>query len=156
MEMDMSLYLGAFLDEVDEQLQILDEEVLNLEQNSENLETIQRIFRAAHTLKGSSAAMGMQAMKELTHKIENVFDAIRNEQLSDSAAKVAEIAAASEQQTAQSEEVQQAMTNIAAVSEEISAGVEKTALTARRSITKRLVVSKRNSKKCVASCGAFR
>lgn len=79
--MDMSLYLGAFLDEVDEQLQILDEEVLNLEQNGENLETIQRIFRAAHTLKGSSAAMGMQAMKELTHKVENVFDAIRNNQL---------------------------------------------------------------------------
>lgn len=81
MEMDMSVYLGAFLDEVDEQLQILDEEVLHLEQDSENIETIQRIFRAAHTLKGSSAAMGMDKMKELTHKVENVFDAIRNNQL---------------------------------------------------------------------------
>ena len=77
----MSVYLGAFLDEVDEQLQILDEEVLNLEQDSENIETIQKIFRAAHTLKGSSAAMGMDKMKELTHKVENVFDAIRNAQL---------------------------------------------------------------------------
>ena len=81
MEMDMSLYLGAFLDEVDEQLQILEEEVLNLEQDSESIETIQKIFRAAHTLKGSSAAMGMTEMKELTHKVENVFDAIRNDQL---------------------------------------------------------------------------
>lgn len=81
MEIDMSVYLGAFLDEVDEQLQILDEEVLNLEQDGENLDTIQKIFRAAHTLKGSSAAMGMDKMKELTHKIENVFDAIRNHQL---------------------------------------------------------------------------
>ncbi|TSI07692.1 chemotaxis protein CheW [Lysinibacillus sp. BW-2-10] len=81
MEMDMSVYLGAFLDEVDEQLQILDEEVLNLENDGENIETIQKIFRAAHTLKGSSAAMGMTTMKELTHKVENVFDAIRNHQI---------------------------------------------------------------------------
>ena len=81
METDMSMYLGAFLDEVDEQLQILEEEVLNLEQDSENTETIQKIFRVAHTLKGSSAAMGIDKMKELTHKVENVFDAIRNQQL---------------------------------------------------------------------------
>ena len=51
MELDMSVYLGAFLDEVDEQLQILDEEVLNLEQDGENHETIQRIFRAATYVK---------------------------------------------------------------------------------------------------------
>ncbi|KMY54254.1 histidine kinase [Bacillus sp. FJAT-27231] len=81
MDMDMSLYLGAFLDEVDEQIQILEEEVLNLEQDGENLDTIQRIFRSAHTLKGSSAAMGFDKMKELTHKVENVFDLIRNQQL---------------------------------------------------------------------------
>lgn len=79
--MDLSVYLGAFLDEVDEQLEILEKEVLNLERDSENAETIQNIFRSAHTLKGSSAAMGMEKMKELTHKIENVFDSIRNQQL---------------------------------------------------------------------------
>lgn len=81
MDLDLSAYLGAFLDEVDEQIQILEEEVLNLEQDGSNMDTIQRIFRAAHTLKGSSAAMGMEKMKELTHKIENVFDAIRNQEL---------------------------------------------------------------------------
>lgn len=80
-EFDISAYLGVFLDEVDEQLQILEEEVLNLEQDGENHQTIQRIFRAAHTLKGSSAAMGFDKMKELTHKVENLFDLIRNQQL---------------------------------------------------------------------------
>ena len=80
-EFDISAYLGVFLDEVDEQLQILEEEVLHLEQDGENLQTIQRIFRAAHTLKGSSAAMGFDKMKELTHKVENLFDLIRNQQL---------------------------------------------------------------------------
>lgn len=78
----MSVYLGIFLDEVDEQLQILEEEILNLEKDSTNMETVQLIFRAAHTLKGSSAAMGFDKLKELTHKIENVFDFIRNQQLS--------------------------------------------------------------------------
>lgn len=81
MDMDLSVYLGAFLDEVDEQLEILEKEVLNLEQDGENVETIQNIFRAAHTLKGSSAAMGMEQMKELTHKVENVFNCIRNQQM---------------------------------------------------------------------------
>ncbi|KEF40056.1 chemotaxis protein histidine kinase-like protein [Schinkia azotoformans MEV2011] len=80
-EFDISAYLGVFLDEVDEQLQILEEEVLHLEQDGEKLQTIQRIFRAAHTLKGSSAAMGFDKMKELTHKVENLFDLIRNQQL---------------------------------------------------------------------------
>ncbi|MED4354658.1 chemotaxis protein CheA [Schinkia azotoformans] len=81
MDLDLSVYLGVFLDEVDEQLEILEKEVLNLEQDPKNAETIQSIFRAAHTLKGSSAAMGIEKMKELTHKIENVFDSIRNQQL---------------------------------------------------------------------------
>lgn len=81
MDIDLSVYLGAFIDEVDEQLEILEKEVLNLEQDAENAETIQNIFRAAHTLKGSSAAMGMEKMKELTHKVENIFDSIRNRQL---------------------------------------------------------------------------
>ncbi|WP_134685623.1 chemotaxis protein CheA [Brevibacillus migulae] len=78
---DLSAYLGIFLDEVDEQLQVLDEQILCLEQNPDNQQTIQKIFRAAHTLKGSSATMGITPMKEVTHRLENVFDLIRNKQL---------------------------------------------------------------------------
>jgi two-component system, chemotaxis family, sensor kinase CheA len=80
-EQDMSAFLGIFLDEVEEQLQILDEEILVLEKDPRGKETIQKIFRAAHTLKGSSAAMGFVHMKELTHAMENVFDGIRHEQI---------------------------------------------------------------------------
>ncbi|PYI50728.1 chemotaxis protein CheW [Paenibacillus flagellatus] len=79
---NMSAYLGILMDELDEQLQILNEQLLELEHDGSNMETIQRIFRAAHTLKGSSAAMGFEHLKELTHAIENVFDKIRNRQLS--------------------------------------------------------------------------
>ncbi|OCS92511.1 chemotaxis protein CheW [Caryophanon latum] len=78
---DLSDYLGVFLDEVDEQLQILDSEILMLEKDPFNEKTIQVIFRAAHTLKGSSAAMGFEKMKELTHHLENIFDNIRQNKM---------------------------------------------------------------------------
>lgn len=80
-EMQNSAYLGVFLDEMDEQLQILDESLLLLERNGAVDDTIQKIFRAAHTLKGSSAAMGFERLKELTHQMESLFDVIRNGQM---------------------------------------------------------------------------
>ena len=76
-EFDLSSYIGVFLDEVDEQLQQLDEGILSLEKDPSNDDTIQSIFRAAHTLKGSSAAMGFEKMKDFTHHLENVFEQIR-------------------------------------------------------------------------------
>jgi two-component system chemotaxis sensor kinase CheA len=80
-DFNMAAYMGVFLDELDEQLQVLDEQLLKLEQDGDDMVTIGTIFRAAHTLKGSSAAMGFEQMKELTHQIENVFEQIRNKQL---------------------------------------------------------------------------
>jgi len=74
-------YLGVFLDELEEQLLTLDHAILELETGGNARETIQRIFRAAHTLKGSSAAMGFNHMKEVTHKVESVFDLLRQERL---------------------------------------------------------------------------
>lgn len=73
--------IGAFLDEVEEQLQLLEKGILELEQNGETPEVIQKIFRVAHTLKGSSSAIGFEKMKILTHEMENVLDKIRNHRL---------------------------------------------------------------------------
>ncbi|WP_200897673.1 chemotaxis protein CheA [Paenibacillus wulumuqiensis] len=70
-----------FLEEAEEQLQTLEQEILQMEQHGESDEVIQRIFRAAHTLKGSSAAMGFEPMKTLTHQMENVLDHIRSGQM---------------------------------------------------------------------------
>lgn len=75
---DISEFLGVFIDEVDEQLGIIDQEVLALEQEGESPEVVQRIFRAAHTLKGSSATMGFEDMTKLTHAMENLLDQVRN------------------------------------------------------------------------------
>lgn len=75
---DRSELMGAFLDEVEEQLQLLEQDVLQLEQKGESPEIIHNIFRVAHTLKGASAAMGFEEMKNVTHEMENVLDTIRN------------------------------------------------------------------------------
>jgi two-component system chemotaxis sensor kinase CheA len=63
--------VGAFLDELEEQLQLLEQSILELEQGGETSEIIQKIFRVAHTLKGSSSVMGFEKMKLLTHEMEN-------------------------------------------------------------------------------------
>ena len=81
-DFDMSQYLNIFLDETEEQLQILDEALILLEQERENEELLNKIFRAAHTLKGSSASMGFEKMAQLTHVMESVLDKLRQGELS--------------------------------------------------------------------------
>ncbi|CAM4483679.1 chemotaxis protein CheA [Paenibacillus phoenicis] len=79
--MNRSEMMGVFLSEAEELLQLLEIEFLNLEQQGESPQIIQNIFRIAHTLKGSSAAMGFEEMKQLTHEMENILDKIRNQLL---------------------------------------------------------------------------
>jgi two-component system chemotaxis sensor kinase CheA len=80
-EIDLSEFKGVFLEEVDEHLQIIEESILELEQHGESAEVIQKLFRAAHTIKGSSAAMGLETMKQLTHEMEHILDMVRNKRL---------------------------------------------------------------------------
>jgi two-component system, chemotaxis family, sensor kinase CheA len=69
--------LNLFLQEADEQLQLLDEDIVRLEKEYSDPELMQEIFRAAHTLKGSSAMVGHQRLSDLAHSMENVLDAVR-------------------------------------------------------------------------------
>ncbi len=70
--------LQVFLQDTDEQLQLLDEDVIKLENEGDNPELLQEIFRAAHTIKGSSAMLGYEMMAELTHAMENILDKLRH------------------------------------------------------------------------------
>jgi len=79
--MDMNQYLEVFIEESKEHLQMCSEQLLELEKNPDDLSIVNDIFRAAHTLKGMSATMGYEDLANLTHKMENVLDAIRNEQI---------------------------------------------------------------------------
>mgnify|MGYP000552019862 FL=1 len=76
--MDVSQYLEIFLDETTEHLQSLNTQILNLEQDPDNMDTINEIFRAAHSLKGMAGTMGYKRMQNLTHDMENVFSEVRN------------------------------------------------------------------------------
>lgn len=74
--------LKVFLEETDEQIELLDENIVKLEKEGDDTELLQEIFRAAHTLKGSSAMVGLDRMAELTHAMESLLDRLRNHTLS--------------------------------------------------------------------------
>ena len=76
--MDVSQYLEIFLDETKEHLESLNTQILNLEQSPDDADTINEIFRAAHSLKGMAGTMGFKRMQALTHDMENVFSEVRN------------------------------------------------------------------------------
>ena len=76
--MDVSQYLEIFLDETSEHLQSLSDQLMILENEPENEDTINEIFRAAHSLKGMAGTMGYKRMQNLTHDMENVFSEVRN------------------------------------------------------------------------------
>ncbi|NIK10808.1 chemotaxis protein CheA [Alkalibacillus almallahensis] len=79
--MESNQYLDVFIDESKENLQVVNDGLLELEKDPSNLSIVDEIFRAAHTLKGMSATMGYEDLSDLTHKMENVLDAIRNEKI---------------------------------------------------------------------------
>jgi len=79
-ELDMTQYLDLFLQEAEEQLEILEQETLLLEKDPTD-DRMNAIFRAAHTLKGSGRAMGFINLADLTHEMENVLDLLRSKKL---------------------------------------------------------------------------
>ncbi|MDX8046958.1 chemotaxis protein CheA [Gracilibacillus sp. S3-1-1] len=79
--MENSEYLEVFIEESKEHIQSLNDQLLILENEPNNMDTVGEIFRSAHTLKGMAATMGFQDLADLTHKMENVLDAIRNDQI---------------------------------------------------------------------------
>lgn len=78
MAMDMNQYLGAFLDEAGDNLDHLNELLLSAEQNQDDMDIINEIFRVAHTFKGMSATMGFNKMATLTHSMEDLLGLVRS------------------------------------------------------------------------------
>ena len=75
--MDVSQYLGVFLDEAKEHIQSLNDNIMTLEQDPTNEDCINEIFRAAHSMKGMAGTMGYKRMQQLTHDMEDVFSDVR-------------------------------------------------------------------------------
>lgn len=75
--MDTSQYLSMFLEESMDNLQTLNDSLLQLEQEPNDIDKLNEIFRVAHTIKGMAATMGFNEMAELTHKMEDVLSEFR-------------------------------------------------------------------------------
>jgi two-component system, chemotaxis family, sensor kinase CheA len=69
--------LPVFLAESEEQFQLLDEGLIELEREGEKEELVQRLFRAAHTLKGMAGMIGHKRMVYVTHAMETALDGLR-------------------------------------------------------------------------------
>ena len=79
--MDVSQYLEIFIDESEEHLQTLSDCIMVLEKEPDNKDTINEVFRAAHSLKGMAGTMGFTRMQHLTHDMENVFQEVRSDHI---------------------------------------------------------------------------
>jgi len=73
--------LEYFLPEAQEYLETITSSLLRLEKDQEGVETIQHLFRAAHTLKGSAYTVGFQSIGDITHHLENFMGAIRDRRM---------------------------------------------------------------------------
>ena len=77
---------NVYIQESREQLAEMEAGLLRLEQNPEDSDNIDAIFRAAHTIKGGSGVIECVFIEQFTHRVENILDALRNGEASVSGA----------------------------------------------------------------------
>ena len=78
MGIDVSQFLATFYEESFEGLEIMESELLNLDVGAADSETINTIFRAAHSIKGGSGTFGLNAVSDFTHVMETLLDEMRD------------------------------------------------------------------------------
>ncbi|EAL54032.1 hybrid sensor histidine kinase/response regulator [Campylobacter upsaliensis] len=78
---DMQEILEDFLVEAFELVEQIDHDLVELESNPEDLELLNRIFRVAHTVKGSSSFLNFDVLTKLTHHMEDVLNKARHGEL---------------------------------------------------------------------------
>ena len=80
-QLDFDKLFGTFIEESSEQLEIIEQELLKLEINSQDEEVLEEVFRIAHSLKGSSSMMGFRNMTKLTHSLENILQKVKEKEI---------------------------------------------------------------------------
>lgn len=73
--------LSGFIDEAREHLSTIEPDLLELEQDSENMDTINRLFRSVHSVKGGAGFFGLEKMSALAHVMENLMSLVRTSKL---------------------------------------------------------------------------
>jgi two-component system chemotaxis sensor kinase CheA len=74
---DVAAFQALFFEEADEHLLAIEERLLRIDQDSPSTEDLNAIFRAAHSIKGTSGMLGYPEIADLTHVLENLLDLLR-------------------------------------------------------------------------------
>ena len=77
MPIDLNRFIATFFDEAKEHLETIEEQAMALGSGRDDQETLNAIFRAAHSIKGGSGTFGFTQLSEATHEIETIFDGLR-------------------------------------------------------------------------------
>src|SRR5471032_241102 len=80
--MDISDFYQTFFDEADELLADMEQHLLLLDPLAPDIEQLNAIFRAAHSIKGGAATFGFTVLQETTHLLENLLDGARRAEMS--------------------------------------------------------------------------
>lgn len=88
MNLEMQEFHAAFFEEAGERLAELEDGLMRLETDSQDPELINLVFRAAHSIKGTGAALGFSEVASFTHHLETVLDEMRQERLEVSSARI--------------------------------------------------------------------
>jgi two-component system chemotaxis sensor kinase CheA len=78
MELDHALLMQTFFAEAEEQLTAMEEGMVGIEHRPDDQELLAQVFRAAHTLKGNSAVVGLNAIAEHANHVEDALESLRN------------------------------------------------------------------------------
>ena len=81
MAFDKSKFVGRFVNEAREHIKKLNDGLLHLEKGPGDTENLDAIFRAAHTIKGSSKMLQLKGIPEVAHTLEDALDALRKKKL---------------------------------------------------------------------------
>ncbi len=76
-EVDRGALVRLFREEADEGLAAMEQALLALEHGPGRAETLQTLFREAHTLKGNAAMLGLDELAQVTHEVEDVLARLR-------------------------------------------------------------------------------
>ena len=77
MAIDLNRFIATFFDEAQEHLESIEENAMALGRDGDNVETLNAIFRAAHSIKGGSGTFGFTQLTDATHEMETLFDGLR-------------------------------------------------------------------------------
>ncbi len=81
MDLDIEIARKTFIAESSDLLQEFENALLSLEDNTEDEGTINALFRAAHTIKGSAGIIGLEEVEKFTHKVESILEQVRQGEL---------------------------------------------------------------------------